>query len=296
MRRLVLHIGLEKTGTTSFQAFCADNRAALAARGALYPANAECFLRLNHAPLAASYFIKYRAAAIGSVNFSYGIGGFYAPILASAFLVSYKTWRAPMIAFGLFGFVTLALILLFVRSWFSETHRTAEARKDAGGASTLLNWNSGILTILSMLHGFSMYGFLGMYTLYLREGLHYPPRTAAGVIGFFGVGALASIFCGWVGDRFSPRIVLAGAFLCSAVLGYLFFHGASVSRLDLADIPGRRVEFDHIGGTREFIGDPADPPVRKPGEDMADLESGPTEELGQPGGVHVAAARRGPVE
>src|SRR5579864_6696264 len=103
--------------------------------------------------LAASYFIKYRAAAIGSVNFSYGIGGFYAPMLASAFLVSYKSWRAPMIAFGLFGFVTLLLILLFVRAWFSETHRAAEARKDAGGASSLLNRNSAILTILSMIHG-----------------------------------------------------------------------------------------------------------------------------------------------
>ncbi len=179
--------------------------------------------------LAASYFIKYRAAAIGSVNLSYGIGGFYAPILASAFLVSYKTWRAPMIAFGIFGFVTLALILLFVRTWFSETHRTAESRKGAGGASSLLNRNSIILTVLSMLHGLSMYGFLGMYTLYLREGLHYPPRVAAGVIGFFGIGALTSILCGWLGDRLSPRIVLAGAFLCSAVLGYLFFHGASQS-------------------------------------------------------------------
>ena len=57
--------------------------------------------------LAASYFIKYRAAAIGSVNFCYGLGGFYAPILASAFLVAYKAWRAPMLAFGIFGFAQL---------------------------------------------------------------------------------------------------------------------------------------------------------------------------------------------
>ncbi len=177
--------------------------------------------------LAASYFINYRAAAIGSVNFCYGIGGFYAPILASAFLLSYKTWRAPMLAFGLFGFITLALILLFVRTWFSETRRTAQARADAGGASTLLNRNSILLTILSMLHGLSMYGFLGLYPLYLREGLHFPPGTAGGVYKFFGVGALASILCGWLGDRFSPRVVLSGGFLCSAGLGYLFFHGSS---------------------------------------------------------------------
>ncbi len=177
--------------------------------------------------LAASYFIKYRAAAIGSVNFCYGIGGFYAPILASAFLLSYKTWRAPMLAFGLFGFGTLVLILFFVRSWFSETRRAAQARADAGGASTLLNRNSVLLTILSMLHGLSMYGFLGLYPLYLREGLHFPPGTAGGVYKFFGVGALASILCGWLGDRFSPRVVLSGGFLCSAGLGYLFFHGSS---------------------------------------------------------------------
>ncbi len=177
--------------------------------------------------LAASYFVNYRAAAIGSVNFCYGIGGFYAPILASAFLLSYKTWRAPMLAFGLFGFGTLVLILLFVRSWFSETRRAAQARADAGGASTLLNRNSVLLTILSMLHGLSMYGFLGLYPLYLREGLHFPPGTAGGVYKFFGVGALASILCGWLGDRFSPRVVLSGGFLCSAGLGYLFFHGSS---------------------------------------------------------------------
>jgi predicted MFS family arabinose efflux permease len=179
--------------------------------------------------LAASYFVQYRAAAIGSVNFSYGLGGIYAPILASALLVSYRTWRAPMIAFGIFGFVTLALILLFVRTWFSETRRAAETKTEGGGATSLLNRNSVILTILSMLHGLSMYGFLGMYALYLREGLHYPPKTAAGVIGFFGIGALSSIYCGWLGDRFPPRTVLIGAFLCSAVLGYYFFHGASQS-------------------------------------------------------------------
>ena len=156
--------------------------------------------------LAASYFIKYRAAAIGSVNFCYGVGGFYAPILASAFLVAYKAWRAPMIAFGLFGFGTIILILLTVRSWFTETHRTAEAHKDTGGASTLLNRNSAILTALSLIHGLSMYGFLGMYPLYLREGLHFTPPTAAGVYKYFGVGALGSISVRLAGrSRLAPR-------------------------------------------------------------------------------------------
>ena len=64
MRRLILHIGLEKTGSTAFQAYCAENRERLAARGVLYPANPVCFLSLNHAPLAASYFSPEEAAAL----------------------------------------------------------------------------------------------------------------------------------------------------------------------------------------------------------------------------------------
>ena len=64
MKRLVLHIGLEKTGTTSFQAYCTEHRAALLKAGALYPANPACFLRDNHAPLAASYFSDAEAKAL----------------------------------------------------------------------------------------------------------------------------------------------------------------------------------------------------------------------------------------
>jgi hypothetical protein len=64
VRRLILHIGREKTGSTSFQAYCADRRERLAAMGVLYPANSACFLRINHAPLAASYFSPAEAAAL----------------------------------------------------------------------------------------------------------------------------------------------------------------------------------------------------------------------------------------
>lgn len=173
--------------------------------------------------LAASYFARYRAAAIGSVNVCYGIGGFIGPIIASTLLVSYHSWRAPMLAFGLFGFVMVFLIALTVRTWFSETRRAAETRADARGASSILNRNSILLTVLCIIHGLSMYGFLGMYPSFLRESLHYPPRLAGFVISFFGVGALTSIAGGWLGDRFPPRVILCGSYLSIAVLGYLFF-------------------------------------------------------------------------
>ncbi len=54
--RLLFHIGLEKTGSTSFQKFCGDHRALLRRRGTLYPANSLCANAVNHAPFAASYF------------------------------------------------------------------------------------------------------------------------------------------------------------------------------------------------------------------------------------------------
>jgi MFS family permease len=173
--------------------------------------------------LAASYFSGYRSAAIGSVNFCYGIGGFLGPFLAGKLRQSYNTWHAPMLAFGLFGFVMVVIIAISVRPWFVETRLAKEIKADSGGASSLRNRNTIILTILSLIHGLGMYGFLGLYPTFLRETLHYSPINAGKVIGFFGIGALASIPCGWIGDRYSPKLVLSGSLLSIAVLGYLFF-------------------------------------------------------------------------
>jgi predicted MFS family arabinose efflux permease len=147
--------------------------------------------------LAAAYFAKYRAA--------------------------YATWHAPMLAFGGFGFLMVLIIALSVRPWFSETQTAATKRDDTRGATSLLNRNSILLTVLNIIHGLSMYGFLGMYPTFLRDSLHYSPKMAGFVLSFFGVGALTSIGGGWIGDKFSPRVVLSSAYLGIAVLGYLFF-------------------------------------------------------------------------
>jgi MFS family permease len=177
--------------------------------------------------IAANYFVGYRAAAIGSMNVFFGLGAFSGPILGGLLLSSYQTWRAPMIAFGILGFLMIAVIALSVQPWFSETHRAADARADLLGAPTLLNRNTIILTILSVIAGLVLFGFTGMYPTYLREGLHYTPKAAGFVASFYGAGALLSIFGGWLGDRFSPRVVLSTSFFCVALLGYLCFHGSA---------------------------------------------------------------------
>jgi MFS transporter, DHA1 family, inner membrane transport protein len=176
--------------------------------------------------IAANYFVRHRAAAIGSMNVFFGIGAFSGPVLGGLLLATYRSWRIPMIVFGVAGFLMIAVIALTVRPWFTETNRAADARDDLRGAPVLFNRNTVILTILSVIGGLVLYGFTGMYPTFLREGLHYSPGLAGIVTSLYGVGALTSIAGGWLGDRFSPRLVLSSAFFCMAGLGYLCFQGS----------------------------------------------------------------------
>ena len=176
--------------------------------------------------IAANYFATYRAAAVGSVNFSFGVGAIISPILGGALLSVYKSWQVPLVFFGVLGFVAILVISLTVRPWFTESQASAGERVDRGGASTLVNRNTILLTAMSVIGGFVIYGYLGMYPAFLREGLRYSPTTTGTVISLYGLGALCSIGGGWLGDRFSPRLVLGLAFLVAAVLGFLMFNGA----------------------------------------------------------------------
>jgi DHA1 family inner membrane transport protein len=220
---LLLGIGIFSTGTalTVLALGFPDMLVYLAATGI-----GEAMQLTVMIAIAANYFVGYRAAAIGSMNVFFGLGAFTGPIAGGLLLTAYQNWRAPMIAFGLLGFLMIAVIALTVRPWFSETRRAADARSDLLGAPTLLNRNTVILTVLSVIGGLVLFGFTGMYPTYLREGLHYTPKAAGFVASFYGAGALLSIFGGWLGDRFSPQVVLSAAFFCIAALGYLCFHGS----------------------------------------------------------------------
>ncbi|MBI4460697.1 MAG: MFS transporter [Acidobacteria bacterium] len=190
--------------------------------------------------IAANYFIQHRGAAIGSVNFCYGIGAISGPILGGFLLSKYQSWQVPMIVFGVLGFMAMAIIALTVRPWFSETRPATHAPAAVQGASTLLNRNTILLTAMSTMGGLVIYGYLGMYPTFLREVLKYQPTQAGVVTSFYGVGALFSIIGGWVGDRYSPRLIMASAFLSTAALGYLFFHmsGAFATQATLSFLFG----------------------------------------------------------
>jgi MFS transporter, DHA1 family, inner membrane transport protein len=177
--------------------------------------------------IAANVFAGHRAAALGAVNCAFAVGAIVSPLLAGGLLSAYGSWHVPMLVFGALGFVAMAVIAVSVDPSMTERESSTTTHADNGGAATLGNRNTVLLTVMSLLGGVVIYGFLGMYPTFLREGLNYSPTAAGSVMGLYGLGALASVAGGWVGDRSSPRVVLTVTFLIAAILGYLLFNGST---------------------------------------------------------------------
>jgi MFS family permease len=174
-----------------------------------------------------SYFSRHRATGVGILNYAYAGGAAIGPALGAKLLVDYGTWRAPMIIYGVIGLVMMVLIAAVVRPHLSETN-TANQRDtkiSTGGATTLKNLNTCVLVVLSIIFGLALYGYLGMYPTFLREQLHYAPADAGRVMSIYGLGVLVSVFSGWLGDRFSPRVVLGTSFLVASAIAALLFNG-----------------------------------------------------------------------
>jgi predicted MFS family arabinose efflux permease len=87
---------------------------------------------------------------------------------------------------------------------------------DSGGADTLKNHNTILLTVMSAFYGMLVYGFLGTYPSYMREVLELSAADVGAVMLWFGVGGLTSYYGGKLGDKFSQKSVI---FVCSLILG-----------------------------------------------------------------------------
>ncbi len=174
-----------------------------------------------------SYFSHYRAAGVGILNYAYAGGAFIGPKLGAALLEHYGTWRAPMIVYGVIGLAMMVLIAAVVRPILSEANAVKQPESDvsAGRATTLNNLNTIVLALLSILFGLALYGYLGMYPTFLREQLHYAPADAGSVMSIYGLGVLVSVVSGWLGDRFSPRLVLGASFLLASAIAAILFNG-----------------------------------------------------------------------
>ena len=176
--------------------------------------------------IVANYFAGRRAATIGWINFCFALGSIISPALGGFARDAYQSWRVPMLLFGCLGLLAIVVVALTVKPSLTEMGSSSNERAALGGATTVFNRNTILLTLMSLIGGLVIYGYLGMYPTFLREGLHYSSTAAGSVMSAFGIGAMGSIVGGWLGDRWSPRLLLGAAFLCSGALGYLLFRGS----------------------------------------------------------------------
>lgn len=178
--------------------------------------------------IAGVLFSRYRGAAIGAVNTSFALGSFIGPYAGGLLLTAYSSWRVPMVVFAVVGIVAFIVTVIVVPKRLVDRRiASGQAAETSGGARTILNRNTMILALATALGGLITFGFLGMYPTFLQEDLGYSTSTAGLLLSIHGIGALASLVGGVVGDRFSPRLVMVGAYAVTAVIGAVMFAGPS---------------------------------------------------------------------
>src|SRR5262249_39048295 len=137
----------------------------------------------------------------------------------------YGTWRAPMIGFGVLGFLFMLLVGAFLTRSVSEITPVRNDSAVGGGAAALRNRNTVLLVLLSLLAGLAIFGFLGMYPTYRRQELHFSAADAGKIMSIYGLGVLLSVAGGLLGDGFAVKPTLGFSFLAAAAIGWLLFNG-----------------------------------------------------------------------
>jgi MFS family permease len=179
-----------------------------------------------------AYFYQKRSFFIGWMILAYGGGAFLGPRIGSMLAQGANNWQTPFIWFAVTGLVIAAIVLVGVPRGFTESKgpgTTGAAEKTALAYMPANLWNRNVImgAIGCIILGYSLYGYIGLYTTYLQVGLHFPPADAAAALSFFGLGGLLSFVGGWFGDRYPQRWVIAIAFALLAVVGFSIYNVAT---------------------------------------------------------------------
>ena len=173
------------------------------------------FLATSMFALSASYFAANRVAALGLVNLCFALGSLFGHWFIGEIRTATGSWETPMLMFGFTGLAFAVLILLAVRPWFSEVAPAAKHIQATGGADTLNNYNTILLTMMSGIYGMVIYGFLGTFPSYMRGVMEFSAADVGAVMMWFGIGSLTSYYGGKPGDKFSQKSVI---FTCATAL------------------------------------------------------------------------------
>ncbi len=178
-----------------------------------------------------AYFYRKRSFFIGWMILAYGGGAFLGPRLGAMLAQSSSDWKVPFIWFAVTGLVIAVIVLVFVPKGFTES----KGPGTAGAVDKTLDymptnlWNRNVImaAIGCIILGYSLYGYIGLYTTYLQGGLKFSPADAAAALSFFGLGGLLSFVGGWFGDRYPQQWVIAIAFALLAVVGFSIYNLAT---------------------------------------------------------------------
>jgi MFS family permease len=177
-----------------------------------------------------AYFYRRRALALGSLNFAYGLGGFFGPLLGTQMLTTFGTWKVPFYMYGIVGCAFVVLIFLAVPKIFTERvdimHENSTNEQVVHMPVQLFNRNIIVGIIAAAVVGLSMYSYIGLYPTFLQTQLHFTLGQASFAASLFGIGALMGIPAGYLGDRFNQKWVIIISLICGIGVGYVLFDAA----------------------------------------------------------------------
>jgi MFS family permease len=179
-----------------------------------------------------SFFYQKRSFFIGWLIVAYGLGAFLGPRAGVMLHLSAGSWRTPFVWFAVAGLVIAAIVLVFVPKSFTESKgpQSSSAVDQAALAHMPTNlWNRNVIMgfVGCVILGFSLYGFMSLYAVFLKDKLGFAGGDIGAAFSFFGFGGLLSFVGGWFGDRFPQRWVIAVAFACLAAVGYSMYNVAT---------------------------------------------------------------------
>jgi MFS family permease len=176
-----------------------------------------------------SFFYKKRSFFIGWMIVAYGLGAFFGPRAGVWLQLSANNWRSPFVWFTIVGVVLALIVLVAVPKSFTESKgpQAKGAVDEVAIAHMPTNlWNRNVIMGFTgcVILGFSLYGFMSLYAVFLRDFLKFAGPDIGTAFSYFGFGGLLSFVGGWCGDKFPQRWVIAIAFACLALVGYSMYN------------------------------------------------------------------------
>jgi MFS transporter, DHA1 family, inner membrane transport protein len=150
-------------------------------------------------------------------------------MIAAALLNAYD-WKMPFVVCGAFGIVLMVMIAVLISPWFSESKRNEEQasgahRTDQGSNGSTWSTSTILLGFASICTGVAVFGFFGLYPLFLRTVIGLTPAQAGLIMSAIGFGGFLSPLGGWLGDRVGYHKILFVALPLTAVSAGIPFTG-----------------------------------------------------------------------